>query len=186
MAMANEKRSGAANALNKFFEKQESDRQKEISGSPRKKHNKAPEKDVEKACLAWMRARGWTVNVYEAAARWNSDAGHFTSSGMRFGTSDCMGNTDEGIAVAVEFKSPGRLSTFNSEERYLQRKFIIDRINTNAFSCVVDSVERLEMIYSRWHELRSDLGAARNYLLSMLPQESEKSRLKKERLFDEE
>ncbi len=179
--MSKKHRQSTLDALNKFYENQLPKTEPVKSRAP----NKSPEKDVEKECLIWMRSQGWTVNIYEAKAKWNSGAERFTSTGMRFGTSDCMGNDDKGFAIAVEFKARGRLASFNSEQRYLQRKFIIDRINTNAFACVVDSVERLEEIYNKWISLRGDLDAAKAYLLAMLPQASEKTRLKRERLFDD-
>ncbi len=96
-----------------------------------------------------------------------------------------MGNTDGGISVAVEFKAPGALSSFNSEKRYLQRKFIVDRINSNCFACVVDSVARLEFIWTRWMMLKENPDEARQFLIASLPQ-TEKSRLKDEKLFDDE
>lgn len=183
--MTKDHRDGARNALNKFYQKQAD----ELAPKQpvERVRNKAPEKDVERECLKWMRAREWKVEIYEAKAKWNSEAQRFTSTGMKFGTVDCMGSTDEGIAVAVEFKAPGALSTFNREERFLQRKFIVDRINSNAFACVVDSAARLETIYLRWKELRLvGLAEARQYLISALPQKTEKTRLKEEKLFDDE
>jgi len=169
-------------ALNRFYQHQLD----EAAPKEKRAPNKEPEKAVEKACLVLMRGWGWTVAIYEAKARWNSAAERFTSQGMKFGTCDCMGNTAEGIAVAVEFKAPGRLGSFNSEARFLQRQFIVDKVNSNAFACVVDSAERLEIIKTRWEDLRKlGLGPARDYLLSMLPQKRD-SGLKQERLFDDE
>ena len=185
--MSDHKKS-TADALNRFYQKQAD----EVAHKPSEKAskrapNKAPEKDVERECLAWMRARGWTVAIFESKAKWNASAERFTSTGMKFGTCDCMGNTDDGISVAVEFKAPGALSSFNSEKRYLQRKFIVDRINTNAFACVVDSAKRLETIYQTWRTLRAtELGKAREFLLASLPQMAAKTRLKDEKLFDDE
>lgn len=185
--MADHKKS-TADALNRFFQKQADEvAHKPREAAPKRERNKSPEKDVERECLKWMRAQGWTVNIYEAKAKWNAQAERFTGTGMKFGTCDCMGNTDDGISVAVEFKAPGALSSFNSERRYLQKKFILDRINTNAFACVVDSANRLEAIYLEWRYLRAgSLEAARNFLLRALPQVSEKTRLKSEKLFDDE
>jgi hypothetical protein len=177
----NSKRQSTQDALNRFYEKQITP----VSSEP-KRHNKSPEKDVERECLAWMRSRGWTVNVFESKAVWNSKAESWSQSGMKFGTADCLGNTDEGVAVAVEFKAKGKLSSFNKETNYLQRKFIIDRINTNAFACVVDSASGLEFIYTKWLEIRAiDKDQAKQFLMAALPQVSEITRLKRDRLFDE-
>jgi hypothetical protein len=62
----------------------------------------------------------------------------------------------------------------------------VDKINSNVFACVVDSKERLQIIYEKWRELRqnnTDFSVARQYLLSMLPQQKEKTRLDDEPLF---
>lgn len=157
-------------ALNKYLEKQLPKPVKDYRGP-----NAKPEKEVEKACLEWMRSRGWTVDIYEAKATYNPAAGRYVSAAMKAGTCDCMGSTEDGLMIAVEFKAPGRLSTFNSEARYRQRQFIVDKINSNCFACVTDSVQRLEDILTQWMKIKSqDLGAARAYLISMLPREKSK------------
>jgi len=180
--MAIDRKKTTLDALNKFSQRQLDE------GKPREiKHHGKPEKEVEKACLIWMRNLGWSVNVFEAKANWSTTQGAWVQQGMKAGTCDCLGSDSEGIGIAIEFKAPGAMSSFNSEKRYLQRKFIVDKINANVFACVVDSVERLELIYFKWNELRaSDKGMARTYLLSMLPQKSLKTRLKDETLFDDE
>lgn len=181
IAMSDEHKKRISDALNKYSAKQ-----LEVIKPEVRSHNEKPEKEVEKACLKWMRDRGWSVNIFESKAVWNASAGAWTQQGLKAGTCDLMGNTDTGLAVAVEFKAPGALSSFNTEKRYLQKKFIVDKINSNSFAAVIDSVERLEIIFKRWSELLPDRNAARNYLLSMLPQQREKTRLKSEKLFDDE
>lgn len=164
-------------ALNKFSQKQLDDAKPK---GPSRKHGK-PEKEVEKSCMALMRSWGWSVQVIESKATWNGRA--WVQQGAKQGTLDCIGNTDEGISASVEFKAPKRLGTL----RFLQRKFIIDKINTNSFSCVTDSQERLKIIYETWRELRKngeDFAMARNYLLSMLPRE--KTGLEEDDLFADE
>lgn len=171
------------NALNKYCTKYFG----EERPKPRDKKNKKPEKIVEKACLEYMRAVGWSVQIFEAKATWSPQQNCYVSQGMKAGTCDCMGSTDEGIAVAVEFKAPGRLSTFNREDNYLQKNFILEKINSNAFACVVDSADHLREIVVKWKLFRKDgLEAARNYLLSALPKSSQKTRLKDEKLFDDD
>jgi len=113
---------------------------------------------------------------------------------MKVGTCDCLGSIggdndpNAGIACAIEFKAAGRLSTFNKEKNFAQRKFLIDKINANNFACVVDSAERLDLIYKRWADIKKNSGInmARAYLISMLPVVSEKTRLKDDKLFDDE
>lgn len=178
--MAKNPKQSTIDALNRHCEKQlEKDKPKRL-----KTHNAKPEKAVEKACLELMRSWGWSVNIFESKATWNPKAGAWLQQGMKAGTCDCMGSTDDGVAVAIEFKSPGRLSTFNSEKRYLQRQFIVDKINANNFACVVDSSDRLALIYSRWKMLRLESqNSARSYLISMLPAKSAVKALDEETLF---
>jgi hypothetical protein len=175
-------------ALNKYSQKQLDE------GKPKESraHYGKPEKEVEKDCLVFMRGRGWSVNIFEAKATWSPSQGCWTQQGMKAGVCDCMGNIvsdshDDGVALAVEFKAPGAISSFNSDKRYLQRKFIVDKINAGAFACVVDSAALLEKIYSRWHEIRAtDKSGARQFLISSLPQTRTKTRLEDEPLFDDE
>jgi hypothetical protein len=178
--MANSKRQSTLDALNKYSQRQLDE------AKPREvKHHGKPENEVEKACMELMRSWGWSVQVIESKANWNGKA--WVQQGAKQGTADCIGNTENGVSVAVEFKAPGRLSSFNTEKRYLQRKFIVDKINTNAFACVVDSAERLECIFMRWSALLcEDKNRARSYLLSMLPSVSDKKKLKDDKLFDDE
>lgn len=169
--MAKNTKQSTIDAINKFSQRQLDEyKPKEL----RAKHGK-PEKEVEKACLEWMRSQGWSVQIFEAKATWSPAAGRWLQQAMKAGTCDCLGNTDAGISVAIEFKAPGALQTFNSDNRQRQKKFIIDKINTNVFACVVDSVEKLMHIYARWLEIRTS-GAAQGiaYLMSELPKESEK------------
>lgn len=131
------------------------------------RHNKKPEKEVERDCLAWMRSLGWSVEVYESKATYNPRSGRYISQSMKQGTLDTMGVTNFGIAVAVEYKAPGKLSTL----RDAQREFLIKRINQYAFACVVDSVSLLQEHHKQWEFLRShgNMDASRDYLLSVVP-----------------
>jgi hypothetical protein len=177
--MKSDYKKSTLDALNKFSQRQLDEAKPKES----RKHYGKPEKEVETACLELMRSWGWTVQVIESKANWNGRA--WVQQGAKAGTADCLGNTENGVSVAIEFKAPGRLSSFNTEKRYLQRKFIVDKINSNCFACVVDSAERLQTIFDRWKSL-SDKGLARAYLLSMLPEKNEKKKLKDDKLFDDE
>lgn len=180
--MSKEYRKSTLDAINNYIDRVS----KSQVSRDRKMHYGKPEKEVEKACTAWMRARGWKVDIFEAKATWNQQADRWTQQSMKAGVCDCLGNTEYGIGVAVEFKAPKRLTTFNADKNYRQRDFIIDKINSFTFACVTDSVERLSEIYLNWSSLRSSSPeAAKQYLLSMLPKKSEKTRLKDEHLFDE-
>jgi len=169
--MSDAHKKSVAAALNRFMTKAA----KQAAQPKPSRTNQKPEKEVEKECLKWMRDKGWNVQIYEAKATWSPAAGQWLQQGMKSGTCDCMGSTSDGHMVAVEFKAPGRLSTFNSQDRYNQRKFIVDKINSNCFACVTDSAARLEFIFTTWVKI-PDASERRTYLLSMLPQQKESTK----------
>jgi hypothetical protein len=137
--------------------------------SPKRKNMK-PEKLVETECLLWMRSQGWDVSIYESKATYNPAAGRYISSSMRAGTADCMGTTNQGIAVFIEFKAKGKLSTFGNSRNFRQQEFLISKINHGAFSCVVDSVDILKAYYIQWMKIRDEnTEAAKQFLFINLP-----------------
>lgn len=142
---------------------------KEISKLQGKgKRNKKPEKEVEKACMKWLKDQGFSVQVYESKA--TQVNGRWVNQAMKAGNSDCMGSTPSGLFAAIEFKAPGKLKTYNRPKNQRQRDFINEKINSGAFACVTDSVERLSTIYSQWEILLdTNKDEAKNYLISMLP-----------------
>ncbi len=151
------------NSLNKFLKKQITKPDK------RKKHGK-PEKEVERACLAWMRERGWSVQIYESKAIYNPKAQRYTSQSMKAGTVDCQGLLPDGTFVAVEFKSPGRLSTFSLEKNHRQREYLVEKIKMNAFGCVCDSARRLAEVFDGYEKaLLVSKDQAQMYLMGELP-----------------
>lgn len=118
--------------------------------------------------MAWMQSKGWSMQIYESKAKFIN--GRWAQSGLAFGTSDAQGNTDLGHAAYVEFKAPGRLSSYNAEKNFRQRAYIEGKILTNAFAVVVDSAWRLSEIYEAWVEVReSGHELARSYLFAVLP-----------------
>ena len=132
------------------------------------RRNNKPEKLVETVCMLWMRDRGFNVQVIDSTANWNGRA--WVQQGAKQGTTDCVGNTPEGIACFIEFKALGRLATFHGERNQKQQWFVIKKIETNCFSCVVDSVDRLARIYTEWCVARAKSPElARAYLLKELP-----------------
>lgn len=163
--MSNDKRDSTQRALNKFFERAA----KELEPKAPRRKNERPEKQVEKECLIYMKGLDWDVAIYEAKATYNPKAGRYVSSAMKAGTCDCMGAMPNGIAVFIEFKAPGKLSTFNKNQR--QREFLVNKIKMNCFGCVVDSHYRLREIYTRWEAIRiGGTIASQKYLLEMLPE----------------
>lgn len=124
--------------------------QKFLVGDKPKRRNGKPERDlVQKPVMAYMRSLGWSVEIYEAKAAWDHNSQSYQSNYMKVGTVDCLGCTDSGRFVAVEFKAPGRISTLRDH----QRQFLIDKINSGAFGCVTDSVERLRSLYAEFLRL---------------------------------
>lgn len=164
------KKNSTLDAINRFSQRKLDELQPKVST----RRNKKPEKEVEKACLAWMRARGWSVEIYEAKATYNPRLGFYKNQAMKAGTLDCLGSNEEGHSVAIEFKAPGKLSTFNSPARIKQKEFCLGKIAAGWFSCVADSVERLEQIYTKWYALKLvNRDLARKFLVEMLPAERE-------------
>lgn len=145
-------------------------RQERVAEGPKRKNDK-PEKVVEKDCLAWMRAQGWQVQVYEAKATFDPRRGIYRNQSMKAGNPDCMGVDSLGNAVAVEFKAPKKRSSFNSERRAKQKEFILKRIEINTFACVVDSSAMLVQLYMQWLELKNNMQnkEAKELLLEALP-----------------
>jgi hypothetical protein len=130
------------------------------------RHNGKPEKEVEKSCLVLMRSWGWSVQIIESKATYNPVHGRWISQSAKQGTPDCLGVTNTGVAVAVEFKAPGKLSTLREN----QRDFLIERIKQYSFAVVVDSPELLKEIRKAWEFLRShgNMDASKDYLLSVV------------------
>lgn len=157
--MSNDRKKSVMDALQNFS------RRAAHIPKKRAKRNEKPEKEVEMSCVAWMRAVGWSVDIYEAKATWNPKVGAWLNQGMKAGTVDCIGCMNDGHAVFVEFKALGRLTTFNADRNHRQKEFLIEKIKKGAFGCVVDSSERLQQIHIGW--LSSGRSIA--YLLDQLP-----------------
>lgn len=162
--------------IRSIIEKQQQKQLDEITRIKRK--NSKPEKLVEAECLVWMRAQGWDVAIYESKATWNKSAQRYTNTALKAGTSDCMGTTNEGLAVYIEFKAKGRLSTFANEKNFRQQDFLISKINHGAFACVVDSVHLLSAYYIQWTQRRSvDVATAKIFLVEQLPRSKKENPL---------
>lgn len=138
------------------------------------RRNSKPEKQTQIECIAFMRSIGWSIDIYEAKATWNPEQQIWKNQGMKSGTVDCIGCTNNGHSVFVEFKAKGKLSTFNRDENYKQRNFLIDKINHGAFGCVVDCKDLLAEIYLKWivYHKSGQQQDAINFLLSSLPQKT--------------
>jgi len=143
----------------------------ETQSKQRHKRNGKPEKEVATACMKWMESQGWSVQILEAKATYNPKAGRYLrNTSVEAGTVDCLGSTNMGTLCAVEFKAPGRLSTFAADRNSLQRDYLINKISSYCFGCVTDSVDRLELIYNEYLlALEVSREKAKQLLLNWLP-----------------
>jgi hypothetical protein len=155
-------------ALNKVAERELKEISK-LNGTHKKRKHAKPEKLVEKACMEWMRNQGWSVQVIEAKATYNP-RGFWSNQSVKAGTCDCIGTTNQGISVAIEFKAESRLKTFRKETNQRQIDYIVEKIEHGAFACVTDSVERLKEIHEVWTNIRAkSFEDSIRYLKGMLP-----------------
>lgn len=163
-----DKKSGARNALTKYLERDIKEINK-LNGLTKKRRNEKPEEEVAQACITWLKENGFIGERYESKAV--NINGVWRQGGLKAGHSDWGGTCPlTSIGVFIEFKSPGRLSTFKKSGNERQRDFIISRIHAGCFSVVVDSLERLQELYNQWIKIRLlNPQEAKNYLLKMLP-----------------
>lgn len=136
-----------------------------LNRTKRSKPNGKPEKEVERACMEWLTANGFSCHVVESKAVYSHKAGRYIQGQTDQGFSDCVGVYGaNGTAVFIEFKAPGRAWKL----RPAQKHFLRTKIEHNAFACVVDSVERLQKIWTEFLANRPT-GAHQEYLFSQLP-----------------
>jgi hypothetical protein len=161
----NDHKKSVWDALEAFSRKDAKDK------APKKQRraNSKPEKEVERACLTWMREQKWDVQIFEAKATYNPRLGIYIQQSMKAGTADCLGCMPDGRMIAIEFKAPKRRRDFNKLSNYRQQQFIKNKIKQNAFACVVDSVDMLKTIYQIWSVIKDDIPAAKMLLEKMLP-----------------
>lgn len=130
------------------------------------KRNSKPEKILEKEILHFLRLNGFDVDVVESKAVFSQKLGRYLNSQTTVGMSDLIGNDKNGHACFIELKAKGRRSTLSQR----QKLFLMKKIDSNAFACVVDSVEMLSQIYQDWKHYKASTDyEARQFLLNMLP-----------------
>lgn len=131
------------------------------------RRNAKPEKAVQDEALLWMRMQGWDVEIFEAKATYDPKRGIYRQQAMKSGVVDCLGNTNNGIGVAIEFKAPGRLGTLKDN----QREFLERKIDSRCFAVVVDSSYLLQKHWDVWKELIEQklFCEAAKYLKDSLP-----------------
>lgn len=166
-------KAGTRKAMANYYKRQEPKNER------KGKHNDKPEKEVERACLSWMREQGWDVQIFESKATYDPRRERYVSQNMKVGTADCLGHMPSGIGVVVEFKAPSKISTFSAPANHRQQEFMKQKIETGCFACVTDSVARLYTIHLKWVGLRDSglIAEAKEYLLEMLPKRMKKDDL---------
>lgn len=131
----------------------------------RKPRNQTPEKIfVNCELLPYLRKIGCSFNVIEAKATFNKASGRYKSQTVTPGYPDISGNFSNGHALYIEAKAPGKRSTLSS----LQKMFLTEKIESNAFAAVIDSVDYLKDLLNKWSNLES-FELKRNLLKSELP-----------------
>lgn len=112
----------------------------------KKSVNEKPEKVVEKAVMAYASEMGWYLNVVDSKAVFNPRAGRYIAGMAKKGFPDLVGCDTHGNFLAIELKSPGRLSTAKVE----QVAFLNEVNERGGFGFVTDSVDRLHEAYLKY------------------------------------
>lgn len=130
-----------------------------------KRKNKKPEKEVERAVLARLRALGFSLDVVESKAHRSMSGNYFTQS-VKSGVTDLIGCSPQGIGCFIELKAPGKRSTLKEH----QRDYILEKAKRGAFAVCVDSDD---LCVSYWDtflkERRLSVQNAYRFLESVLP-----------------
>ena len=127
-----------------------------------------PEKRVEQEVRFWCARNGIWTEVYDSKATYSEAKGRYSRSlGLPVGTPDLQGVSQEGLAVTIELKAPGKIENVSLD----QYQFLLRVLDHHGFAAVIDSVERLDLLWKEWNSLRKDqdLKTASKYLLSHLP-----------------
>ena len=150
-----DKKDSTKKALERYFQRNL------VPAKKRNKRNEKPEKQVEKLILAWCKNNNWSIEVVESKAVYSANAGRYLSGQAKKGFADLVGSTDQGQAVAIELKAPGKLSTIRPDQ-YL---FLMEKIKANNFAVCVDSIEKLEKLWSEYLKATD----RKAYLVNNLP-----------------
>lgn len=130
------------------------------------KRNSKPEEIFKRQILAYLLRNGFDIDVIESKAVYSQRLRRYMHSQATPGMSDLVGNDPNGHACFIELKAPKKRSTLRDN----QRMFLMRKIESNAFACVVDSIEMFVQFYSDWKHYKSkDEFQARQFLINMLP-----------------
>jgi len=130
-----------------------------------RKRNDNPEAKISLAIKNHLIGLGWSVDIVESKAVFSAQAQSYTFGKTRPGFSDIVGNTPSGMAAYIEVKSKGRRSSL----RPAQFDFLSEKIKTNAFAIVADSVEYVLLTYDVWLSSTDKLALLLNELPKLQP-----------------
>jgi hypothetical protein len=137
-------------------------------GARKNRHNKTPERDLEKLIRSALRDMGFSCNKVESKAVYSESSGAYRRGMTTAGMSDYIGVAPGGYAAFIEVKAPGQRCRLKEH----QRVFLVEKINFGAFAVCVDSVELLASLWKRWSFHRDiDTNTSREILLRALPPE---------------
>jgi hypothetical protein len=143
--------------------------EKLLPNKPRaRKRNDNPEARISLEIKNHLVALGWSVDIVESKAVFSASAQSYTHGKTRPGFSDICGNSPSGQAVYIEVKSKGRRSSI----RPAQFDFLTEKIKTNAFAIVADSVEYVDRIYKAWLASPDKVSLLSNELPKLQPRHS--------------
>lgn len=148
-------------ALERYFSRQLVPVQK----SQARKHNSAPEKEVQKQIHAWLLQQNFFAFRVEAKAVFSQAAGRYLQGQTVTGCADELAVCPNGRFVAVEVKAPGKRSTLRPD----QRTFLLNVIARNGFACVSDSVSHVSNLWTKYNSSQDAL--KKSVLLNDLPKE---------------
>lgn len=131
-----------------------------------KRKNNKPEAKIENEIYKHLNSIGWSIDFYESSTFGINP--EYQDYKVRPGHSDLAGNLPNGIACYIEVKNTGRRSTLSDN----QRQFLIDKINTNCFAVVADSLSYVLNTFETWQNSQFK----KAYLLKELPPERTKGK----------
>lgn len=122
--------------------------------------NDRPERRFAHELLKHLHGLGFSFDVVDSST-FNKQAGYHTENDTEPGFSDLVGNNNEGLAMYIECKAPGKRNALRAS----QREFLTHKIMTNCFAIVCDSVAHFDKMWASW----TFAVDRRNMLLANLP-----------------
>ena len=122
----------------------------------RKVKNNKPEKEIEREFMARCWQHGFDLSVVESKAVFSERIGRYVRGSTNESMTDIVGNWGP-IAVYIELKAKGRLSTFNNPKNFKQIHFVERKLDSGAFVMVTDSFDDFLALFNKWVEIENEL-----------------------------